>query len=240
MIDAKDTNIEYFSNYTIIIPTLNEEKNIGKLILYLTKNYPRISIIVSDDGSIDETKIIVLNLRKQNKNIHFIDRTICKNKGLTASVLSGIKCCKTKYFIVMDGDFQHPPEKIKQFCTLLQKYDIVVGKRNKVKNWRFDRKLMSQIATLMAKLRLIFKKTKCSDIMSGFLGMKTKIFIKSLKDRGNQKYQLDGYKVLFDFLKLNNKKYSIIEIKYNFGMRTGGKSKIGKKQIIAYLKSFLK
>ena len=89
----------------------------------------------------------------------------------------------------------------------------------------------------MAKTRLIFKETKCSDLMSGLFGMKTKIFLSSLK---KTKYQYDGYKVLFDFLKGNTQKYSISEVGYNFGMRHGGKSKIGKKQILAYLKSFLK
>lgn len=42
-----------YEDTTVVIPTLNEESNIKKLITILLKEYPGINIIVSDDGSRD-------------------------------------------------------------------------------------------------------------------------------------------------------------------------------------------
>ena len=47
-----------YKDVTIVIPTLNEEKNIEKLITLLKKTYKGITVIVVDDGSKDNTQIV--------------------------------------------------------------------------------------------------------------------------------------------------------------------------------------
>jgi dolichol-phosphate mannosyltransferase len=227
-----------FSDTTVIIPTLNEEQNIGDLINTIQNSYPRIYIIVSDDGSKDKTQEIVLKLILKNNKIQFIDRSQKIIKGLTASVIDAIEKVNTDKFIVIDGDFQHPPEKIRDISCYLENYDIVVAKRKKVAKWNLYRRSMSYIATSMAEIRILFKKTKCKDIMSGFFGMKTKYFKRIIIKK--TQFQLDGYKILFDFFKINKEKLDVKEIEYDFGMRKGGKSKIGKKQIKAFLRSLFR
>ena len=100
-----------YKDLTVIVPTLNEGKNIGKLIKLVNSKYKGIKIIVSDDGSKDNTKQIC----EKYKNVTFLDRSKNKVKGLTASVVDGINKTKTKYFVCMDGDLQHPPEKLGEF-----------------------------------------------------------------------------------------------------------------------------
>ena len=50
----------------------------------------------------------------------------------------------------------------------------------------------------------------------------------------------EGYKVLFDFLRKVSKNTKLKEIKYQFGSRYAGKSKINKKHILIYFRSLFK
>ena len=99
------------NDLTIILPTFNEQKNISRMIRTLSKIAPGVHIIVSDDGSIDGTKEDVLALREEFPNVFLLDRTEIETHGLVISVIEAIEMTKTKYFMVQDADFQHPPEK---------------------------------------------------------------------------------------------------------------------------------
>ncbi len=224
-----------YSDTTVIVPTLNEEKNIGKLIDLVRKNAPGAYVIVSDDGSKDKTKAIV-----ESKKAYFLDRSREKVKGLTASVNDGVKKAKTKFMVVIDGDLQHPPEKIPEIVRKLREgFDVVVGTREKVASeWAFHRKIMSKTAIVMGQLRLLLKGIWVRDVVSGFFGARTELFKDALR-RAEGKFEPRGYKVLFDFLK-QLKKPKIGEVYYVFGLRKGGTSKISKTHIWLYFKSMFK
>ncbi|MBI2564985.1 glycosyltransferase [Candidatus Woesearchaeota archaeon] len=226
-----------YKKLTIIIPTLNEAENISWVINTILNSLPDAFIIVADDGSSDGTQEIVLNYDKENVNIKLLDRSQ-KKHGLTASVIDAILQAKTQYFAVIDGDGQHPPEKIKDFLQELEKgAELVVGVREKVANkWGFSRRLMSKTATALAKMRLHITGIYCSDPVSGFFGGNT-LLVQEVIKKNEKSFIQEGYKVFFDILKL--KKWKLKEIPYIFGLRKCGESKIGKKQIIAFLKSII-
>ncbi len=230
-----------YSNTTIIIPTLNEEKNMKNILSLLEKQYVGINIIIADDGSKDKTQEVVLNKNKKNKNIVLLDRSKKKVKGLTASVVDAIQNTKTKYFVVMDGDLQHPPNKIKNIINELEKgCMVVVGEREKIiVNWQWYRKIISKTAIILGKIRLFGKSLKINDLMSGFFGANTDFVKKLLKNKRN-KFEMRGYKVLFDILKVLPKNTKIGSVKFQFGLRKEGESKIGQKQIILYMRSLFK
>lgn len=230
-----------FKDFTIITPTLNEEENIGELISFLIKKYPGIQIIVCDDGSKDKTKEIVQSFSFKNKNVKLLKSDSDSIHGICRRVIEGAKNVKTKYLIVMDADFQHPPEKIGEIAkNLEQGWELVIGTRKKVKNWRFDRKLMSWLATWLGKVILFLKRKKIpKDILSGFFGIKTEIF-NWATETYPQKFELPGYKVLFDLLKILPNDIKIKEVYYVFGQRKKGQSKIKTKHIILFLKSLFK
>jgi len=225
-----------YSDATVIVPTLNEGKNIGKLIDLIRENAPGASIIVSDDGSKDNTKSIVAK-----KKAYFLDRSREKVKGLTISVIDGVKRCKTDFMVVIDGDLQHPPEKIPEIVKKLRDgYDVVVGKRIKVVgHWAFHRQMMSKVAILMGKLRLILHGIWVKDVVSGFFGTRVDLFQKVIAT-SEDKFEPRGYKVLFDYLKNSNSHVKIGYVNYVFGLRTGGTSKISKTHIWLYFKSMFK
>lgn len=85
-----------YKDTTIITPTLNEAKNIGKLLEKTTTMYPGINVIVSDDGSRDDTQIIVKEFSSKNGNISLLDRS-GKKRGLTASVMDGVLLSKSAF-----------------------------------------------------------------------------------------------------------------------------------------------
>ncbi len=234
--------IEHFDDLTVIIPTLNEEPNIESLLTLITNLYPGVHVIVADDGSTDNTQKIVRSMHENNPNIILFDRSKHKIHGLTASVYDSILSCQTEYFFVIDGDFQHPPEKIADGYTLLKtnNCDLVVGYREEVENWGASRKLMSWVATMIGKFSLFLRrKPRVRDIMSGFFGGKTNSVASLLQARPD-KIAPTGYKILFDILKQCPQDWKLCEFPYVFRNRAFGKSKISRKHIFAFLLSTLK
>ena len=229
------------SDFTIIVPTLNEERSIGILLSEIEKCVPETKVIVSDDGSIDCTSEFVTTF-DGNLDVLFLDRKKEKIHGLTISVLDAIKTCKTPYFLVMDGDLQHPSEAIVKFYRLLdENNDLVAGNRIKVVGkWPIHRKLMSYIAAIMGKMTLVLKRrNSIKDIMTGFFGSKKELW-EPIINKEREKFTLEGYKVLFDFLKIYPEKLKISYVDYVFGTRDHGESKITSRIIWLYFKSLFK
>lgn len=230
-----------YSKLSVIIPTLNEEANIGVLLEVLIQLYPNIYVIVADDGSKDQTQLIVKSYNQKYSNVRLLDRSQAPIHGLTASVVDAIKVIPTPYFIVIDGDFQHPPNKIKDlFNQLREENVIVIGIRVSVPDWKFSRRLLSWGATFLGRIALFMRHAaSSSDIMSGFFAARSQI-IQQIMHKYPDKFQLKGYKVLFDILKLIPKGTNIGEVPYTFDNRRGGESKIGKKHIFEYLMSIFR
>lgn len=223
-----------YRDLTVIIPTLNEAKNISELIRAISSSYRGAKIIVADDGSRDGTKNIVNRVSSSNKNVKFLDRSSEKIHGLTASVVDAAKSVNTRFMVVIDGDLQHPPERVGEMVGKLREGNqLVIGTRAKVLGkWPVQRRLMSIVATSLARLRLM---RHVEDPMSGFFGVEGMLFKRVLAEK-EHRFEKKGYKVLFDLLK-QVPKAKTANVYYVFGERKGGESKIGGKQVISFMKS---
>ncbi|MCG3220297.1 MAG: glycosyltransferase [Candidatus Heimdallarchaeota archaeon] len=230
-----------YTDLTVIIPTLNEEESIPIILQKIDECVPKTKVIIADDGSTDKTKELVESF-EGSIDVLFLDRKKKIIHGLTISVLDAIKNCKTPMFLVMDGDLQHPPDKIVNFYAVLKKEnDLVGGRRIKVLGkWPLHRRLMSIIASLAGKTSLfIRRKNRVKDVLSGFFASKTELWQKLLEEKEDE-FTLEGYKVLFDFLKIYPSKLKISHVDYVFGIRGYGESKINSKVIWLYFKSLFK
>tara|TARA_B110000305_G_C19381840_1_gene610030 strand:- start:600 stop:1268 length:669 start_codon:yes stop_codon:yes gene_type:complete len=119
-------NLKDMKELLIIIPALNEEKTIKKII-QKAKIFG--DVLVVNDGSIDKTK----NIAKKN-GVSVISHNI--NLGYDQAINSGLEFFvkkKYKYVITIDADGQLPPNYIKSFKKKLKlNADIVCGVRSRV------------------------------------------------------------------------------------------------------------
>ncbi|MGC8710153.1 MAG: glycosyltransferase [Candidatus Micrarchaeia archaeon] len=229
-----------YKDITVVLPTLNEKKTIGKLISAILNRYKGINIIVVDDSSTDGTIAVVNGIMSRDKHVRLLERK-GKKAGLTAAIIDGIMMCRTRYVIVMDADMQHPYQEIINIKKKFEQgYELVVAVRESVKNWEFYRKLISRSLIYLGYTVLLANgKARCSDIFSGYFGIKRDLFEKVFEaNRG--RFVMEGYKVLFDTLKcIDHKSVRIGEVPYHFHIREYGESKAGVKVGIALFKSFV-
>lgn len=217
---------------TIIIPTLNEKKNI-KVIYEKLRSLTIVSEVIfvddnSHDGTFKEIEIIS-NINNKFRGILRDD----KEKNLSASVLAGVFEAKNKLVLVMDSDLQHNINYILKMYQLLQKKscDIVIASRfmsNKISgNLGIIRTILSRFCIFLIKL---FFKKKTSDPLSGFFLCKKDLITKEYK-----KFYLRGFKILFDILYNGNDYIKIQDIPIVFEKRINEKSKFNYKVMIIFI-----
>ncbi|MDB4081383.1 glycosyltransferase [Candidatus Pelagibacter sp.] len=215
-------------NYSIILPTLNENGHIIKLINAIIKNFRgkkvKYEVIVVDDNSIDGTINTVKKESIRNNKIRFFVRKN-KKKNLAASLNLGIKQSRYENIIWMDADFQHPPEYIKYMFKHMQKKDIIIYSRFLKKsvryfdNKKFPKENNEDQSVLFNKLcNLIFYKD-ITDYTSGYICIKKNIINKKSLKGFYGEYFLD----LIVYCK--KKKLKILELPFKEKIRKTGQSK---------------
>lgn len=222
---------------SIIIPTYNEYENIGYLLDSLEHNMPgdiKKEAIVIDDNSPDGTANLVEQyIKRARYSISLIKRKA--KDGLSSAILSGITHARGNLIVVLDGDLSHPTSIIPKMIDVLKKEscDIVIASRytkgGSISGWTLKRKLVSRMATLIAKKGLGLKE---SDPISGFFAFR-KAIIKEIN------FDAIGYKFLLEML-VKTRGAVVKEIPYTFTDRTQGKSKLGAAAILDYMKSVWK
>ena len=223
---------------SIILPTYNESKNIRGMLDYIQKSIPsglNVETIVVDDNSPDNTAKIAEDYFSsiREKTTHTINVIKRKAKdGLSSAILNGIQNASGQTIIVMDSDFSHPPQIIPKLIETLKqpRCDIVIASRyvhgGSIQGWPLKRKLMSKVATSIAKIGLGIE---TSDPMSGFFAFKKNII-------DGLKFDAIGYKMLLEIL-VKTKGAKIQEVPYTFTDRREGSSKLGADTIFDYCKS---
>src|SRR6185437_14984828 len=95
-----------------IVPTLNEEGNIGHLIAraraaFDAENIP-FEVVVVDDDSRDHTADVAREMAEGDPRVRVIVRK--GQRGLSGAVLDGWRQTDAGILGVIDADLQHPPE----------------------------------------------------------------------------------------------------------------------------------
>ncbi len=220
---------------SVVIPTYNERENLEELVKLIHENLKdkEYEIVIVDDDSPDRTWELAQELSKSYP-IRVIRRM--NERGLATAVIEGIRNSRGNIIVVMDADLQHPPEKIPELVKPIEEgtADIVIGSRyvkgGGVREWNLIRRLISRGATLLSHVA-IPRLREIKDTMSGFFAIKKEVVEGvELKPR--------GYKILLEIL-VKGKWKRVEEVPYIFGERQRGKSKLGKKQIIDYVKHLI-
>lgn len=222
----------------LIIPVLNEEKNISKIYSQIKKISIKLKILFIDDNSTDNTKNEIFKLKKKNKNIFYILR---KNKiGIGSAHKDAIKWCYSKKFstiITMDCDGTHNPKYIPRMLEKSKLYDIIITSRfkknNSISGWPWYRKIITILRLYITKIVL--------NINYDTSGAYRCFNCKKISLKEFQDIKSNHYDFFFESIYvLHKKNYSIYEVPIDLPFRKLGKSKMEFKHIIIYFLSLIR
>ena len=106
---------------SVVIPAFNMSRYIARTIAsVLEQSYKEIELIIVDDGSTDDTGLIVRNITAKNIIYIFQD-----NKGLPAARNAGIKASKGDFIAFLDADDYWHPKKIEKQAAVFTNFPEV-------------------------------------------------------------------------------------------------------------------
>lgn len=144
---------------SILVPVYNIEKNIERniniLIEKISPFMTNFEIIISDDGSDDNSKKAIEKICAENKNI--IGVYSKENHGKGNALKRACEIANGKYIIFCDGDMEIDPSQLENFFEIMNKEnaDIVIGSKrhkNSVVNYSNTRKIISFVYFMFVKI----------------------------------------------------------------------------------------
>ncbi|PWU01208.1 MAG: glycosyltransferase [Bacteroidetes bacterium] len=117
---------------SVVVPLLNEEKNLPELLERLNIVLGSISssyeIILVNDGSSDGSLAIIE--KEANRNGHLKYISLSRNFGHQIAIFAGLEKTCGKLVVLIDGDLQDPPETIRDLHTkIIEGYNVVYARR---------------------------------------------------------------------------------------------------------------
>ena len=155
---------------SVVIPVYNEALRITasleRVIAYLRPRYP-FEILVVDDGSLDETPVVVKAYAKRHPEIRITRWP--HNRGKGAAVRAGMLSASGALVCFIDADLAIPIEELEQAMPLLRDgCEVVIASRTMPgsriagrKDWR--RRATSEVFNQMVRalFRVRFRDTQC-------------------------------------------------------------------------------
>lgn|SRR3989344_3372243 len=229
----------------IIIPTYNERENTLKMIDSLSgiinqTGKHHTEVLYVDANSPDGTAEIIKNKQKEYSWLKLLVEE--KKEGLGMAYAKGMKFAMEKlnadYLVEFDADFQHRPEDIPKLIAQIDNGgDYIIGSRyikggSIPKEWELDRKLLSKIGNLVARILLILP--HIHDVTGGFKLSRVKGFMDSF-DFNTLLSRSFAYKIHLLFYMVQ-KGARVKEVPVKFQLRASGDSKIIKNELQETLK----
>jgi uncharacterized protein len=109
----------YFPSISVVIPTLNEESQLGELLGGLTQRHHFSEIVVVDGGSIDAT----LNIAASFPGV----RVISAPRGRGTQLNAGARAAAGEVLLFLHADVRLPGEAEQQIRQVLQQSGVVAG-----------------------------------------------------------------------------------------------------------------
>lgn len=116
---------------SVIIPAFNEHRRIGDTLdsvqAYLGNQSYRSEVIVVNDGSADDTAVMIEQHRR-HRDFHVITNE--HNYGKGYSVKRGLLAAKGRFLVFTDADNSTPIEEIAKFWPYFEQgYEVIIGSR---------------------------------------------------------------------------------------------------------------
>lgn len=141
---------------SVVIPVYGGESTIGTLVDRLFVELPgrlRQVVLVNDDSPDDSDSVCRSLLNRYPMQIVYL--RLGRNFGEHNAVMAGLGHATSDYIVIMDDDFQNPPEEVARLVdfAVSHNFDVVYGVYQ-VKRHSFLRNLGSRFANLAARLVL--------------------------------------------------------------------------------------
>ena len=119
--------------FDFIVPAYNEaegiEETCARLISVLDEYAPDGEILFIDDGSTDNTWLVLKRLAEGNRRIKLL--RFSRNFGHQAAITAGLAHSNADYSLILDADLQDPPELIEKMLPLVSEgYEVIYGVRS--------------------------------------------------------------------------------------------------------------
>lgn len=208
---------ENIPDITVIMPALNEEKNIifalKNTLLALEDFKISGEVIVINDGSSDKTEQLVGEFMCLQKRVQMI--THRKPMGIGASFWDGVDSAKGRAIVFFPGDNENDPWEILRYFKLLEHVDIVIP-------FVFNKVIRSLFRnTLSFIYRFIINTTF---LVNFNYTNGTVLYRKALLDE--LEFRSSSFFFQTDILVRTVKRnYLFAEVPYRMGLRTQGTSK---------------
>ncbi len=219
---------------TIIMPALNEEKDIlsaiDNTLSAIKKSDINGEIIVVNDGSTDSTPSLVK--RKIEENIGIIKMiTHSAPKGIGASFWDGVTEAKGNIVCMIPGDNENDPWEIMRYIKLLEHVDIVIPFLYN----KWVRPLFRNVLSFIYGLIINTTFGVTLNYTNGTVLYRKSILLEL-------KYRSKGFFFQTDILiRLVKKGYLFAEVPYRLGIRKFGVSKaISFSSLLQVIKGYLR
>jgi dolichyl-phosphate beta-glucosyltransferase len=217
---------------SVIIPCYNEEGNLKSGVLegiykFLQNQKYSWEVIVSDDGSTDESREVVKGQIGNWGGFRLLENP---HGGKPSALLYGIKSTKGKYILFTDTDQSTPINQIDKLLPQVDKgFDVVIGSRGLArKNFPIYRRLG---AIIFAALRKTLILSDINDTQCGFKLFEAKLlkatfpkleYFTRYKDIKGWKVTAWDVELLHIFQKMG-KRVSEVRVIWDDKDRSGGK-----------------
>lgn len=220
----------------VVIPTYNENENIGKLIPQLCsafeKNSINGSILVVDDNSPDGTGQAAEELSKKYP-VSVLHKE--EKAGIGAAYIAGFKECLANgsdIICEMDADLSHDPKYFPAIIKGLESADLVLGSRyipgGGTVNWGTYRKMVSGNANRLVRL---MTGIKINDTTGGYRAYRAEV----LRAIDIQNIRSNGYEFQIEMLyKTLKAGFTVKEVPIIFREREEGVSKLSRKEVAKF------
>jgi dolichol-phosphate hexosyltransferase len=158
----------------IILPALNEEESIGRVIDEIPREEMgrrgyKHRVVVVDNGSDDKTSEI-----SRAKGAEIIVEPL---RGKGRALRTAFKRCSGDFVFIIDSDYTYPATHIPEMLEKLEAgYDVVMGSRLKGQMRKGAMSKLNQVGNrLLALMTNILYGTNISDPCTGCWGMKGKV-----------------------------------------------------------------
>jgi dolichol-phosphate mannosyltransferase len=218
--------------FALLMPVHNEENSITDVVIdaynELVKNkMSSFEIILSEDGSTDNTREVIINL---SKKIPLKAILSDKRKGYSGGIKEGLKLVSASCVIISDSDGQHRPADFwilkDRFEKLGYPNDVIISGIRKVRADALHRKIISR--TFQKLNSIVFDLASLKDITSPFKLMSTNL-AKSLASEC--KFMNESFWTEF-VVRACHKNISIVEVEVEHRNRLNDESVVYKKSKI--------